>query len=141
MQIQLPASSPLPDSVDIKSLNSSLQHVWFHKAQLPVAFEHSFPQLSPTAKMKLAGVSLVWSVLSSIAVALTAAQWRNQSIYFLLTDRFGLTSNSTTASCDAADGVSYNDFSKFGRFWFYRILTQSPGLLRRYLARSYQSCM
>lgn len=58
--------------------------------------------------MKLPNVSLVWSAvaLASVALGLTAAEWRSQSIYFLLTDRFGLTSNSTTASCDVADGVS-----------------------------------
>lgn len=56
--------------------------------------------------MKLRNVSLVWSTFASIALGLTADEWRSQSIYFLLTDRFGLTSNSTTASCDVADGVS-----------------------------------
>ncbi|KUL89535.1 hypothetical protein ZTR_04402 [Talaromyces verruculosus] len=55
--------------------------------------------------MKLPNVSLVWSALASVALGLTADEWRSQSIYFLLTDRFGLTSNSTTASCDVADGL------------------------------------
>lgn len=60
--------------------------------------------------MKFSNVSLVWSALASVALGLTAAEWRSQSIYFLLTDRFALTSNSTTASCDVADGVSQDDF-------------------------------
>ncbi|EED21030.1 alpha-amylase, putative [Talaromyces stipitatus ATCC 10500] len=55
--------------------------------------------------MKLSNVSLVWSILASMTLGLSAGQWRSQSIYFLLTDRFGLTSNSTTASCDVADGL------------------------------------
>lgn len=38
--------------------------------------------------------------------ALSAAEWRTQSIYFLLTDRFGRTDNSTTATCDTGDQVS-----------------------------------
>lgn len=60
--------------------------------------------------MKLPNVSLVWSALASVALGLTADEWRSQSIYFLLTDRFGLTSNSTTASCDVADGVSQANY-------------------------------
>ncbi|KAJ5893616.1 hypothetical protein N7495_005307 [Penicillium taxi] len=39
------------------------------------------------------------------AFALTPTEWRGQSIYFLLTDRFGREDNSTTAACDASDRV------------------------------------
>ncbi|KAJ5226572.1 uncharacterized protein N7469_006578 [Penicillium citrinum] len=35
--------------------------------------------------------------------ALTPAEWRSQSIYFLLTDRFGREDKSTTASCNVAN--------------------------------------
>lgn len=35
--------------------------------------------------------------------ALSPAEWRSQSIYFLLTDRFGRDDNSTTAACDVTD--------------------------------------
>jgi len=38
--------------------------------------------------------------------ALTPAEWRSQSIYFLLTDRFGREDKSTTASCNVANRVS-----------------------------------
>ncbi|KAH8704142.1 putative alpha-amylase [Talaromyces proteolyticus] len=44
----------------------------------------------------LAGAALV----SGIAIAAGPADWRSQSIYFLLTDRFGRADNSTTAECD-----------------------------------------
>ncbi|GFF35710.1 acid alpha-amylase [Aspergillus udagawae] len=40
------------------------------------------------------------SLLGQAAHALTPAEWRSQSIYFLLTDRFGRGDNSTTAACD-----------------------------------------
>jgi alpha-amylase len=36
------------------------------------------------------------------ARALTPAQWRAQSVYQVLTDRFALTDGSTTAACDPA---------------------------------------
>lgn len=39
------------------------------------------------------------------AIAATPAQWRTRSIYFMLTDRFALTDNSTTATCDTDNGV------------------------------------
>lgn len=41
------------------------------------------------------------------AMAANSAQWRPQSIYFLLTDRFARTDNSTTASCDVITRVSF----------------------------------
>lgn len=55
--------------------------------------------------MKL--TSALWAV-ASIATsvsALSAAQWRSQSVYQVLTDRFGRTDNSTTATCNTGDGV------------------------------------
>ncbi|KAJ5168960.1 uncharacterized protein N7482_004554 [Penicillium canariense] len=39
------------------------------------------------------------------AIAATPAQWRSQSIYFMLTDRFARTDGSTTATCDTSDRV------------------------------------
>jgi hypothetical protein len=39
------------------------------------------------------------------ATALSPAEWRKQSIYQLLTDRFARTDGSTTASCDTQNGV------------------------------------
>lgn len=61
-------------------------------------------------KMKLSTLSLLWGCVANTALGLSASGWRNQSIYFLMTDRFGLTDNSTTAACNAADGVSKLDF-------------------------------
>ncbi|KAL6238207.1 hypothetical protein BDW75DRAFT_237704 [Aspergillus navahoensis] len=45
--------------------------------------------------------SLILS-LAATALAATPAEWRSQSIYFLLTDRFARTDNSTTAACDTS---------------------------------------
>jgi hypothetical protein len=39
------------------------------------------------------------------ATALSPADWRAQSIYQLLTDRFARTDGSTTATCNTQDGV------------------------------------
>ncbi|KAL5343685.1 glycoside hydrolase superfamily [Aspergillus crustosus] len=41
------------------------------------------------------------------AFAATTAEWRSQSIYFLLTDRFVRTDSSTTAECDSQMGLDY----------------------------------
>ncbi|KAJ5466958.1 hypothetical protein N7475_004710 [Penicillium sp. IBT 31633x] len=37
------------------------------------------------------------------AIAATPAEWRSQSIYFMLTDRFARTDGSTTAACDTEE--------------------------------------
>ncbi|KAL2828591.1 family 13 alpha amylase in complex with acarbose [Aspergillus pseudoustus] len=42
--------------------------------------------------------------LAATALGATPAQWRSQSIYFLLTDRFARTDNSTSAECDTTVG-------------------------------------
>lgn len=54
--------------------------------------------------MKLSLVAAA-AQLSGTAIAATPDDWRSQSIYFLLTDRFGRTDNSTTAACDPSDQV------------------------------------
>ncbi|KKK16279.1 hypothetical protein P175DRAFT_0503862 [Aspergillus ochraceoroseus IBT 24754] len=41
-------------------------------------------------------------LLAKEVTGLTPAEWRNQSIYFLLTDRFARTDGSTTAACDVS---------------------------------------
>jgi hypothetical protein len=56
--------------------------------------------------MKLLSRALV--ALTSLAAtvsALSAAGWRSQSIYQVVTDRFARTDGSTTAACVAANGV------------------------------------
>jgi alpha-amylase len=45
------------------------------------------------------------ALLLGIVIAATPDEWRSQSIYFLLTDRFGRTDNSTTAACDTSEQV------------------------------------
>ncbi|KAF2768834.1 alpha-amylase [Teratosphaeria nubilosa] len=42
-------------------------------------------------------------LLAATATALTSAQWRSQSIYQVITDRFALTSGSTTAECTLSE--------------------------------------
>lgn len=58
-------------------------------------------------KFSLASLSSVLSValFSQVSAALSAAEWREQSIYFLMTDRFGRTDRSTTAHCDPTYGL------------------------------------
>ncbi|KAF4633064.1 hypothetical protein G7Y89_g5062 [Cudoniella acicularis] len=45
------------------------------------------------------------AALATTVAALTPAQWRGQSIYQVLTDRFARTDDSTTAPCNTADGI------------------------------------
>ncbi|KAF4125157.1 alpha-amylase [Geosmithia morbida] len=44
--------------------------------------------------------ALLALTLPASAMALTPAQWRNQSVYQVLTDRFALTDGSTSSPCD-----------------------------------------
>ncbi|KAJ6142516.1 hypothetical protein N7471_001969 [Penicillium samsonianum] len=44
---------------------------------------------------------LLWQMV----IGLTPAEWRSQSIYFLLTDRFGRSDNSVTANCNVNDRI------------------------------------
>jgi alpha-amylase len=53
--------------------------------------------------MHLPNLTLLTLSAASIAHALTPAQWRGQSIYQVLTDRFARTDGSTTAACNTAD--------------------------------------
>lgn len=52
-------------------------------------------------------LSTALALLSTVgaATALSPADWRKQSIYQLLTDRFARTDGSTTATCDTQNGV------------------------------------
>ena len=49
----------------------------------------------------------LWAIHFAVSAisALTPAEWRSQSIYQVLTDRFARTDGSTTASCDTGEGV------------------------------------
>lgn len=51
-----------------------------------------------------------WSILAAAAAlhqgavsALSAAEWRSQTIYQVMTDRFARTDGSTTARCEMSD--------------------------------------
>ncbi|KAJ5221488.1 uncharacterized protein N7469_010375 [Penicillium citrinum] len=74
------------------------------------------------------------------AIAATPAQWRSQSIYFMLTDRFARTDESTTASCDTKYGkycggtwkgiekkLDYIQGMGFTAIWITPITTQMEG--------------
>ncbi|KAL2007729.1 hypothetical protein VTN00DRAFT_7711 [Thermoascus crustaceus] len=50
--------------------------------------------------MHLRLFSFLSTFVVGTALAATPAQWRSQSVYFLLTDRFARTDGSTTAACD-----------------------------------------
>jgi hypothetical protein len=62
-------------------------------------------KLSPSTKMKLSSFLLPLTCLANGATALSAAGWKGQSIYQVITDRFARTDGSTTAACNAANGV------------------------------------
>ncbi|ERS97854.1 hypothetical protein HMPREF1624_06025 [Sporothrix schenckii ATCC 58251] len=55
--------------------------------------------------MKFSIASLLSLGLLRGAAGLSPAEWRQQSIYFLLTDRFARTDQSTTAACDTSARV------------------------------------
>lgn len=55
--------------------------------------------------MRLSQLSLAWISALPAAVALTAAEWRSQSIYQVLTDRFSHTDGSTNSPCNTGDQV------------------------------------
>ena len=55
--------------------------------------------LSPVLSLLVAAVSV------APAIALTPTEWRSQSIYQVMTDRFALTDLSTTTACDPSDQV------------------------------------
>ena len=48
---------------------------------------------------------LILLALCSVAAALSPADWRAQSIYQVLTDRFARTDGSTTAICNTGAGL------------------------------------
>lgn len=59
-------------------------------------------------KLSLITSVAVAGLLAQAAEAATPDEWRSRSIYFLLTDRFARTDNSTTAECDAQLGVRFD---------------------------------
>lgn len=61
-------------------------------------------------KLSLIASAAVAGLLAQVAEAATPDEWRSRSIYFLLTDRFSRTDNSTTAECDSALGVCFECF-------------------------------
>ncbi|KAL1962885.1 hypothetical protein VTN77DRAFT_9063 [Rasamsonia byssochlamydoides] len=50
-------------------------------------------------------ITVLLCLLGDAVLALSPAEWRKQSIYFLLTDRFGREDNSTTAACDVSERI------------------------------------
>ena len=54
----------------------------------------SSPRIASPMRLSL------WSLLLGTTLAATPAEWKSQSIYFLLTDRFARTDGSTEEPCD-----------------------------------------
>ncbi|KAJ5827844.1 Glycoside hydrolase superfamily [Penicillium robsamsonii] len=52
-------------------------------------------------KLIFTATMLLWQAV----MGLSPAEWRSQSIYFLLTDRFGRSDNSVTANCNTNDRI------------------------------------
>ncbi|KAH8593274.1 alpha-amylase [Bisporella sp. PMI_857] len=55
--------------------------------------------------MKFSTILLFLTSLSTQVLSLSPAQWRGQSIYQVVTDRFARTDGSTTATCNTGDQV------------------------------------
>lgn len=55
--------------------------------------------------LSASSLSFCYVVLISTVLALTPAEWRAQSIYQVVTDRFARTDGSTTYSCSTAGQV------------------------------------
>lgn len=51
----------------------------------------------------LSHIFFSFSAIFTIVQGLSPAEWRAQSIYQVMTDRFARTDGSTTASCDLSD--------------------------------------
>ncbi|KAF7118914.1 hypothetical protein CNMCM5793_008550 [Aspergillus hiratsukae] len=75
-------------------------------------------------KWNLLLLPLSLSLLGQAAHALTPAEWRTQSIYFLLTDRFGREDNSTTAACDVTERLDYIQGMGFTAIWINPVTEQ-----------------
>ena len=57
--------------------------------------------------MRLFQVAVVLTWATSSVVALSPAEWRGQSIYQVLTDRFARTDGSTTTTYNTSDQIYY----------------------------------
>ncbi|OJK04081.1 hypothetical protein ASPACDRAFT_1863780 [Aspergillus aculeatus ATCC 16872] len=82
---------------------------------------------------------LLLLTVAATAFAATPADWRSRSIYFLLTDRFARTDNSTTATCDTSIGrycggtwrgiinqLDYIQGMGFSAIWITPVTAQVP---------------
>ncbi|GFF61057.1 acid alpha-amylase [Aspergillus udagawae] len=89
--------------------------------------------------MKLLTIALTLPLLGKSVLALNAAEWRSQCIYFLMTDRFARTDGSTTAPCDVGqrgycggswkgiiDHLAYIQGMGFTAIWITPIVEQIP---------------
>ncbi|PCG89426.1 Glycoside hydrolase, superfamily [Penicillium occitanis (nom. inval.)] len=89
--------------------------------------------------MKISLLAAALPFFGQVVNALSAAEWRSQSIYFLLTDRFARTDGSTSASCDLSqraycggswqgiiDHLDYIQGMGFTAVWITPITKQMP---------------
>lgn len=85
----------------------------------------------------------ILSMLGQTATALSAAGWRKQTIYQVMTDRFARTDLSTTARCDTGEQVycggtwrglisklDYIQGMGFTAIWISPVVQQVDGVTR-----------
>ena len=80
--------------------------------------------------MKLSLLSAAALLFPMSAFAAGPAEWRSQSIYFVLTDRFAVTDGSTDAPCDTGARVR-----RYSRVLSGTGLNAGTGILRWNMAR------
>ncbi|KAL3459520.1 glycoside hydrolase superfamily [Aspergillus heterothallicus] len=89
--------------------------------------------------MRLSSLTSALALFGHGALGLSSAEWRGQSIYFMLTDRFARTDGSTTAACDLGaraycggtwqgiiDQLDYIQDMGFTAIWITPITEQIP---------------
>ncbi|KAL2808321.1 glycoside hydrolase superfamily [Aspergillus granulosus] len=89
--------------------------------------------------MRLSSLTAALALLGNGVLGLSPEEWRSQSIYFMLTDRFARTDGSTTAACDLGaraycggtwqgiiDQLDYIQDMGFTAIWITPITEQIP---------------
>ncbi|KAL2852075.1 glycoside hydrolase superfamily [Aspergillus pseudoustus] len=89
--------------------------------------------------MRLSSLTSALALFANGVLGLSSAEWRSQSIYFMLTDRFARTDGSTTAACDLGaraycggtwqgiiDQLDYIQDMGFTAIWITPITEQIP---------------
>jgi len=90
-------STRLYSAVAIVVFNILLSYFYFNATGSLPSFFHTVFNMKFSTTILLA--------LASTVTALSPAQWRSQSIYQIVTDRFARTDGSTTATCNTGSQV------------------------------------